>query len=660
MEEQKVAEEKKLLVNLLAHFNREKKIVRGILVVGGVLLVLALFAGGTTYVYGKMYVGKVYPGVAIGELSVGGLTRDEVKNALETANNRYAKEGIALKAFDKDGVEHAVTYNTVVGNDDNPVEVVWLESGAAADNAVMVGRTGNWFHQLVDPLMIRFVSPVTMHAQFGVNTDAANTELKELLSPYEDPFHNARVIFADRSLEPKVEAEKDGYVFDYITIQSELGKTVGTLSFAPLSVRVQRMTPTITAADIEKVLPKVKTLFSYGAISLNYTDPQTKQEHDWSIAPITFSRWLELRPDADNNLVFGLSADKVKSYMDTTVRPWVDSAPQEAKFTMEDGKVKEFKASHTGLSLNFEKTYTDLDTAFRERNFAPTEPIKTVGLTVDIAEPAVKTADVNTLGITDVVGVGVSSFRGSHPARIKNVARAVGLLNGVLIKPGETFSTAKNVGPITEANGYLPELVIKGDDASQKEVGGGMCQIGTTLFRMAMNSGMPIVERRNHSLVVNYYADPVNGNPGTDATIYDPLVDFKFNNDTGNYLLLQTDMNMKTLQLTFTLWGKPDGRTGSYTHPVVSKWIPTGPATNVAVADGTLAPGQKRCQPAYRGAVASFTYTRTTSSSPEKIDQVFTSYYRPLPATCYVGVEPGSPCLADNSCFAVASTTAAQ
>ena len=68
-----------------------------------------------------------------------------------------------------------------------------------------------------------------------------------------------------------------------------------------------------------------------------------------------------------------------------------------------------------------------------------------------------------------------------------------------------------------------------------------MCQIGTTLFRMSMNSGMPIVQRVNHSLVVSYYADPVNGNPGTDATVYVPYVDFKFNNDTGNYLLLQTE-----------------------------------------------------------------------------------------------------------------------
>jgi vancomycin resistance protein YoaR len=182
----------------------------------------------------------------------------------------------------------------------------------------------------------------------------------------------------------------------------------------------------------------------------------------------------------------------------------------------------------------------------------------------------------------------------------------------------------------------LPEEVIKGNQI-KKEIGGGMCQIGTTLFRMAMNAGMPITERTNHSLVVGYYADPVNGNPGTDATVYEPILDFKFFNDTGGYLLLETNIDFKKQQLKFTLWGKPDGRTGSYTHPIVSKWIPAG-EPQITYTD-TLKPGEQKCQNAFRGAVASFTYTRYTSTT-EKIDRVFTSYYRPLPKICMVGADP--------------------
>jgi vancomycin resistance protein YoaR len=111
-----------------------------------------------------------------------------------------------------------------------------------------------------------------------------------------------------------------------------------------------------------------------------------------------------------------------------------------------------------------------------------------------------------------------------------------------IIKPGEEFSANHYAGPFTAENGYLPEAVIKGNEI-KNEIGGGMCQIGTTLFRMAMNTGLQITQRRNHSLVVSYYADPVNGNPGTDATLYEPLLDLKFLNDTGNYLLLQTDID---------------------------------------------------------------------------------------------------------------------
>ena len=158
---------------------------------------------------------------------------------------------------------------------------------------------------------------------------------------------------------------------------------------------------------------------------------------------------------------------------------------------------------------------------------------------------------------------------------------------------------------------------------------------------------MPITERRNHSLVVHYYSDPVNGNPGTDATVYEPILDFKFLNDTGKYLLLQTDINYVKQQLTFTLWGTPDGRKGWYSHPTVSRWIPAGDPVEIVSPD--LKPGEKKCQNAFKGAVASFTYSRVTPAG-EKIDRVFDSYYRPLPQICMVGpsstpVCSGSACI---------------
>jgi vancomycin resistance protein YoaR len=217
---------------------------------------------------------------------------------------------------------------------------------------------------------------------------------------------------------------------------------------------------------------------------------------------------------------------------------------------------------------------------------------------------------------------------------VRNIRHAVKKLNGVLVKPNETFSTLLATGPFTIEDGYVSELVIKGDSL-KPEVGGGLCQIGSTLFRMAMNAGMSIVERRSHSLVVHYYSDPRNGNPGTDATIYDPAPDFKFHNDTGHHVLIQTAMNEATGDLAFTLWGATDGRTASYTAPIVTRWIPHGVTKTVETTK--LAPGEKKCQKAFNGAETTFTYTRILADGTEE-KRNFGSYYRPLPEICLLGV----------------------
>ena len=209
----------------------------------------------------------------------------------------------------------------------------------------------------------------------------------------------------------------------------------------------------------------------------------------------------------------------------------------------------------------------------------------------------------------------------------------------MLIKPNEDFSLINALRPFTIADGYLTELVIKGDEI-KPEVAGGLCQVGTTMFRAAMNSGLKITQRRNHSLVVDYYNDLSNGNPGTDATIYDPNPDFRFLNDTGNYILLTTEMNTKTSDLYIYFWGTSDGRKASYSAPVVSRWIPAG--ADKVIETTSLDLGVRECQLRHNGAEASFTYTRILADG-KKEDVVYNSYYRPLPKICLVGIKSAEP-----------------
>ncbi len=599
-------------------------------VVALVVLVLAAVGFGVSAAYVSFYSDKVYPGVYAGSYHLGGSSEGEVKKFIEDLNNRLAKEGVA---FDARTARASTSFKiNAVSGGDTVGEIIAFDGDSLANLALSAGRAGQWQEKLFYPPLLRF-KKVVLSAPMRINEPAAAEILRDNLQKLSDDPRDANILFhnwPDGQLE--IIPETAGQSFDIPAVISQIQTDLSRLRFDTIKLAAKHFYPAITLKEAQVAAPRAREILNYGSLSLNYIDPQTKARREWVITSAQFGEWSRLKKDASGVVIFSLDKNFADKYLDE-LRLSIDVPARDAKFEMENGKVKEFQASRVGLRLDLEKTYADLSKAFEERNYHPSSVSKTVGLTVVAEEPKVQMSGINDLGIEGIIGAGVSSFAGSHTNRIKNIANAVKLLNGVLIKPGEEFSTLRFAGPFTEENNYLPELVIKGNEI-KPEVGGGMCQIGTTVFRMAMNSGMDITQRRNHSLVVHYYADPVNGNPGTDATVYDPVLDMKFINDTGGYLLLQTEVDYKKQELIFTLWGKLDGRKGWYTHPTVSKWIAAGESQE-KISD-TLKPGEKKCQEAYKGAVASFIYTRVTTSGI-KIDREFESFYRPLPQICLVG-----------------------
>ena len=169
-------------------------------------------------------------------------------------------------------------------------------------------------------------------------------------------------------------------------------------------------------------------------------------------------------------------------------------------------------------------------------------------------------ADLNDLGIKELIAVGKSDFSGSSAARINNVRVGASKYNGVIIMPGEEFSFNAHLGPVDAEHGFKPELVIKPEGATP-EFGGGLCQVSTTAFRAAFFGGLPITARRNHSYAVHYYEWIDENRPravGLDATIYSPSQDMKFINDTAGAILIWTKIEGKRLHFEF--YGTPDGR----------------------------------------------------------------------------------------------------
>jgi vancomycin resistance protein YoaR len=230
----------------------------------------------------------------------------------------------------------------------------------------------------------------------------------------------------------------------------------------------------------------------------------------------------------------------------------------------------------------------------------------------------------------ELLGTGYSNFSGSPNNRRHNIATGSAALHGLVIPPDKEFSLGEALGPIEKETGYLPELVIKGDK-TVPEYGGGLCQVGTTTFRAAMASGLPITERRNHSYSVSYYLE--NGLPGTDATIYPPHPDLRFLNDTGQYILIQ--VRSAGNDLYYDLWGKPDGRIAERTTPRIWDRVSPPPTKEVETTD--LAPGVRKCtERAHTGLKAEFTYTVKYANGEIK-EQVFRSTYKPWQEVCLVG-----------------------
>ena len=321
-----------------------------------------------------------------------------------------------------------------------------------------------------------------------------------------------------------------------------------------------------------------------------------------------------------------LDQDKTQAYI-KKVASEINQKVQEGlfEFNPETKRVTEFKPSQEGRKLDQDKTYQLLSDALYSN-------IKTVNLPVSIIKPKVQTEDVNSLGIKELIGRGVSHFTGSIPNRIFNIRLAASRINGVLVPPGEIFSYNAAVGDISAQSGYKPAYVIK-SGRTVLDDGGGVCQDSTTLFRAVLNAGLPVIQRVAHAYRVGYYEQGFP--PGLDATVWAPSVDFKFKNDTPGHILTQAYTLGNTLYVD--LYGTSDGRNVVLSKSVVTDRVPA--PEPLYQDDPTLPKGTtKQVDWAAQGAKVKFTRS-VFRNGEEIIKEIWNSNYRPWQAIYLVGTQ---------------------
>lgn len=289
-------------------------------------------------------------------------------------------------------------------------------------------------------------------------------------------------------------------------------------------------------------------------------------------------------------------------------------------------RITEFRPPLTGRELKINEAVELINQALI------TQGETEVKLPVAIIEP--KNKLVNDLGIKEHLGRGVSHFAGSIENRKYNVGLAASRINGVLVPPGEEFSFVNTVGDISGASGYKQAYVIK-SGRTVLDDGGGVCQVSTTIYRAALNTGLPITARTAHAYRVGYYEQGFP--PGLDATIFSPSVDLKFKNDTTHHILIQSYVEGTTL--TVDLYGTLDNRIVEITKPVILSQTPALP--EIRQDDPTLPKGTvKQVDWAATGANVVFT-RKVTKGGVTFINETVRSNFRPWQAVFLVGTKEG-------------------
>jgi vancomycin resistance protein YoaR len=306
---------------------------------------------------------------------------------------------------------------------------------------------------------------------------------------------------------------------------------------------------------------------------------------------------------------------KLAAFLEKEVFPKVERPTSNIKISQDkDGKVIFEGYAENGLQVDKPKFTEELAIALNQSKTTVTIPVSETSAKVETTE------ELQKQGIKSLIGVGHTAYAGSPNARQHNIRTAIKKFNGLIIKPGETFSFNDNLGEVDGSTGYMKELVIKAE-GTIPEYGGGVCQVSSTAYKAALFSGLEIDERSNHSYAVSYYAQ-IDGY-GLDSTIYPGVKDLKFTNNTPGSILMQA--YVKDTEAFFKFYGTDDGRKVKLEGPYQSNYK-SGGGTELIPSD-TLPPGQrKQIEFSHPGFNIMWYRHLTDKDGMEKKEEIFSSY----------------------------------
>jgi len=586
---------------------KNKVTKRAGLVMGAVVAgVIVLFV-----VFNMAYQDKILPKTYIGGTNFGGLTQESASSKLtaliETNKDAEVKFNYSDKSFSRKISDLGIDYKG--------------SSVQTVDGLMAVGRSGGIFKVISEQVRAVFARNNAV-ASFRSDDVKLSEFLSEIAKSVNYEAHDATIGF--NNSEPYVEPEVIGQEFPISDNKKIALDKIGSLSFSTdVEFFVKNIYPAITTKMAEKALEKTRELLGrHLAITARDKKYEIKSEDipgllEFVSGKVTpgpdASSLLDLTSDA---LVPQFSVEKVGAFTDNIAKE-VNQDAKDPQFKVEGGRVMTFQSSQIGYALSKDDAVKQIIAALNNN-----EP--TIELVVKETKPSISSSDPAASGITELIGEGKTSWKGSPANRIHNLQLGASRISGTIVKPGEEFSAVKTISPITAAAGFLPELVIKNSTKVEPDIGGGLCQVSTTLFRAALNSGLKITARTAHSFRVSYYEPPV----GMDATIYDPAPDLRFINNMDTPILIWSFAGSNSL--TFQIYGTKDGRSISISDPVKYNYVSPPPAV-YALSSSMAAGAIRQIERATAGVSASFTYKVTSKKGDVLSNDTFVSKYVAIP-----------------------------
>ncbi len=453
-------------------------------------------------------------GVKIAGLSLGGKDISQSEQIIQDKWNQFAQQEFKLIYEDK---------SWLIGLVDLGFE---LDNKATINQIYSIGHYSNFFVTSQEQIFALF-GTYNIQPVYKIDGEQFKNKTNELFENIEKPAQNATLVFNSEINDFSLEHSTQGITIDKKQLIDNIDKQISSFYSEQVTLELIIDQPEVENDEIKTAKEKAQRIMANQPYYLTFEGKKYKINKNILIDWIIFE---PIQENDSDNLILGFNLDfqKVKKYLDK-IAVKVDQPMTNAQMETKDNKATVFIPDQPGFEVKRDLTFDNF-----VGNLLANPPIKRTAIVADKALSEIKLWQTNELGIKKLIGQGYSNFAGSPSNRKHNIKTAVNKLNGYILSPDEEFSFVNFLGPTEAEQGYLAELVIK-DKKTTLEYGGGVCQVSTTFFRAAINSGLKITERRNHSFPVVYY------NPqGFDATVYDPKPDLMFINNTPNHLLIHS------------------------------------------------------------------------------------------------------------------------